>query len=71
MPNLSLRFAPIPWGSTAGDRKGRPYGCIIGGAQGTAGGGPVFGLDRLAQGSIIEAERALRQAVGPVSELYF
>ena len=34
-------------------------------------GVPVFGLDRLAQGSIIEAERALRQAVGPVSELYF
>ena len=25
----------------------------------------MFGLDRLAQGSIIEAERALRQAVGP------
>ena len=29
------------------------------------GGFPVFGLDRLAQGSIIEAEQALRQAVGP------
>ena len=39
--------------------------------RGPRAGVPVFGLDRLARRSIIEAERALRQAVGPGKILRF